>query len=149
MSSEAASHNNKFVIDTFLNLGDIELKRAERYRVFVTMIRFDLSVIDRLFPENANAILDQIVDFAQGKIRGSDMISSTSRSIAILIPETPRQGAEVTSRRLRDLLKERLSEMADKDVADTIPLELASYPDTAGARPMADFLKDLAAMSKN
>lgn len=74
MSSEATGHNNKFVIDTFLNLGDIELKRAERYRVFVTMIRFDLSVIDRLFPEDANAVLDQIVEFAQGKMDRQDQL---------------------------------------------------------------------------
>lgn len=149
MSSEAISYSNAFGIDTFLNLGEIELKRAERYRVFVTMIRFDLSVIDRLFPEKSDSVLNEMVNFAQSKIRGSDMISSTHRSIAILIPETPRQGAEVTSRRLSELFRERLSEIATKEIEEVIPLEMASYPDTAGARPMADFLTELAEISKN
>lgn len=149
MSSESTSHSNSFMMDIFLNLGGIELKRAERYRVFVTMLRFDLSVIDRLFPEKSDAILDEMVTFAQGQIRGSDMISSTHRSIAILIPETPRQGAEITSRRLSELFRERLSKIATKEIDEVIPLEMASYPDTAGAKPMADFLNELAEMSKN
>ena len=149
MSSEATSHSNSFMIDTFLNLGGIELKRAERYRVFVTMIRFDLSVIDRLFPDRSESVLNEMVSFAQSKIRGSDMISSTHRSIAILIPETPRQGAEVTSKRLSEMFRKRLSEIATNEIEEVIPLEMASYPDTAGARPMAEFLDELAEMSKN
>ena len=149
MSSRTNNLSNSFLIDAFLNLGGIELKRAERYRVFVTMIRFDLSVIDKLFPEKSESVLNEMVNFAQSKIRGSDMISSTQRSIAILIPETPRQGAEVTSRRLSEMFRQRLSEMATSEIEDVIPLEMASYPDTAGARPMADFLEELAELSKN
>lgn len=137
------------MIDTFLNLGGIELQRAERYRVFVTVIRFDLSVLDRLFPERSSEMLQEMVHFAQEQIRGSDMISSTKRSIALLIPETPRQGAEVTSRRLSELFRQQLSTLAKTEIEEVIPLEMASYPDSAGARPMASFLEELAVMSKN
>lgn len=141
--------NNAFQMEAFLNLSGIELRRAERYRVFVTLILFDLSMLDELFEDLSPKILDEIVEYARERIRGSDIISSTKRSIALLIPETPRQGAEITSRRLSEQIRQRLSDLANKDIEEVIPLEMASFPDTAGARTLSDFLNELAEMSKN
>ena len=133
MSNTASIGNNAFGFEAFLNQSSIELRRAERYRVFVTLIKFDLSVLDRLFPERSSTVLEGMVDLAQRQIRASDMISSAKRSIALLIPETPRQGAEITCRRLSELFREKLSDLAETVVEDVIPLEMASFPDTAGA----------------
>jgi hypothetical protein len=93
--------------------------------------------------------MNSLVEFARGHIRGCDIIATTDSSIALLFPETPRQGAEVTSRRLRDLILQRLSELSEQPVEEIIPIEIASYPDTAGARTLSGFLDDLAAKGQN
>lgn len=141
--------DNLYNVDTFLNQTSIELKRAERYRVFVTLIVFDLSFLDEMFGDRKPEVLDSIVKLAQSSIRGSDIISHINGSMALLIPETPRQGAEITSRRLSSLIRAKVSEFAGCDVEDIIPLEMASYPDTAGAKTLPEFLTELADRSRN
>ncbi len=140
---------NYFDVDTFLNQGAIELKRAERYRVFVSLILLDLSFVREMFGDQTREVMESIIDLARSHIRGSDMISSLNGSIALIFPETPRQGAEVTSRRLSEMIRQKLSEMLKRDIGEIIPLEIASYPDTAGARTLSEFLDELAAKRQN
>jgi hypothetical protein len=136
--------NNFLSPQSFLNQGCIELKRSERYRVFVTLVLFHLGFVRELFDQRAEEIMRELAVAAQSNIRSSDMITTMNGSIAVLIPETPRQGAEVTSRRLGDLLRRRLGDFLQGEVDQIIPMEIASYPDTAGARKLAEFLDELA-----
>jgi hypothetical protein len=148
-AEEAAMTNNLFKIGSFLNQTSIELQRAERYRVFVTLMLFDLSLLGDLFGERRSEVLDSIVKLTQSSIRASDIISSIDGYIALLIPETPRQGAEVTSRRLSDLIRAKLSEISGREIDEIIPLEMVSFPDTAGAKTLPEFLKELTEKSRN
>ncbi|HQL23257.1 MAG TPA: hypothetical protein PKY95_02450, partial [candidate division Zixibacteria bacterium] len=62
--------------------------------------------------------------------------------LVLLLPETPRQGAEIASRRVSEILRDRLSRDNSAAAEKIIPLEMASYPDAAGARTIRDFLGD-------
>jgi len=104
--------DNVFDIKSFIKLSDIELKRAERYRIFAALILVDLSFVrEKLGPEG-EGILDALIELTRTNIRSSDIMSAFKDHIALLIPETPRQGAEITSRRLSEKLRKRLTEMA-------------------------------------
>jgi len=142
--------DNVFDIKSFIKLSDIELKRAERYRIFAALILVDLSFVrEKLGPEG-EGILDALIELTRTNIRSSDIMSAFKDHIALLIPETPRQGAEITSRRLSEKLRKRLTEMAGQaEFEEYIPLEIASFPDTAGAKPMSDLLAELVEKHRN
>ncbi|RKX25708.1 MAG: hypothetical protein DRP45_05280 [Candidatus Zixiibacteriota bacterium] len=122
----------------------IELNRAERYHVFVSMSVIDFSQLadsagTRIpeFTERINSIVSKV-------IRGCDYATLLDNgSLALLFPETPRQGAEVATRRISELARKELRDVIG-EVTDTVPVEIASYPDTAGAKTMAAFLKEVA-----
>src|SRR5512140_2455944 len=85
----------------FLALADLELKRAERYRIFVSLIVLDLSLVGRHFSSDAESIVAQIADLAEHKIRCTDTATVVdNHRIALLFPETPRQNAMIAARRL-------------------------------------------------
>jgi GGDEF domain-containing protein len=141
--------NNIFEIESLLNQGEIELKRAERYRVFVSLILLDLSFVKEKVGDRSFQIMQSIVETAKEHIRASDIIARTNGSIALLFPETPRQGAEVSSRRLSDIIRRKISEVLNENIDEVIPLEIASYPDTAGARALSEFLEELQRKHRN
>ena len=66
------------------------------------------------------------------------------KRLAVLFPETPRQGAEVATRRLAELVREQMSEVTGKQFNKTVPVEIASYPDTGGTKTLDEFLKEFA-----
>ncbi len=141
--------DNVYNIGSFINQTSIEIKRAERYRVFVALILFDFSFLDNLDGNQKSSILDAMVELTQLSVRGSDIVSRVNGSVALLIPETPRQGAEITGRRLTDLMRAKLTELSGRDVEETIQLEMASYPDTAGAKTLPEILQELTEKSRN
>ena len=53
--------NNFTEVDTFLNQAGIELKRAERYRVFISLIVIDLSFTDEIFGDKAREMKEKII----------------------------------------------------------------------------------------
>ena len=140
---------NCFHINSFLDQGTRELKRAERYRVFVSLLLLDLSFVHDMFGEKSRDIMDALVKTACEQVRGCDIVARVNGSIALLFPETPRQGAEITSRRLSDVIRQKLAELSDHNVDAVIPLEIASYPDTAGVRALAESLEELSQKRQN
>ena len=142
--------NNLASATNFLNQVGIELKRAERYRVFISLIVIDLGFVDDLFKGKSSDIMDKITNLARDNIRGSDIISNiNNRCLAILFPETSRQGAELTLKRLSEIIRKSLTEITETSIDKVIPLEMTSYPDTAGAKSINAFLEDLAEKSRN
>lgn len=135
---------------SFLALADLELKRAERYRIFVSLIVLDLSLIRRLVGDDADQLLSQIADLATRKVRCTDTATIVDdHRLALLFPETPRQNAMIAARRMTDLVCRFLSERLGRNVDATIPIEMASYPDAAGAKSVSMFLGELAQKSRN
>src|SRR5690606_16510608 len=127
--------DNMLTSKVFINQAGLELKRAERYRVFVSLVVLDLPFIRETteLPQELSA--DAITEIIRHSIRASDNFAFLDEhSVAILFPETSRQGAEVTARRISEAIRQRVKVVTGNGVGDVIPLEMASYPDSGGAR---------------
>ena len=146
LMTEELKIDNRLPAEVFLNQAGIELKRAERYRIFVSLIVFDLSTAAGSVREMADKLSQQIRD----NVRASDHFAFIDHDrIAVLFPETPRQGAEVTARRLRNVLTTILEPEQAGDAEQLIPVEMVSFPDSGGARTVHDFLRDLSEQMRN
>jgi len=136
-------NTDKVKDNLFLDRVGTELKRAERYRIFISLIVLDVDFIKSVFPRQSESILNDIMGLVQKHIRAIDNISLLdSFKLGLLFPETTRQGAEIASKRISEIIRNRLSELNDKKLDQVIPLEMASYPDAAGAKSITDFLQE-------
>lgn len=127
----------------FFNQLNIELKRAERYRIFVSMLVYDFSSSSGNSEKKNEIISQDLVNNIAKDLRTIDLISSFgSGKLALLFPETNRQGAEVVSKRVSDIIKNHLAEKQEKDIDSLITPEMASFPDAAGAKSINDFISE-------
>jgi len=129
----------------FINRVDIELKRAQRYQIFVSLLVYDLSFLATQNSEskNENSLQEKILKAISQTVRAIDNVSILAADkIALLLPETNRQGAEIASRRISTVLKECLDSHAAELAVDTVAPEMASYPDAAGMKSIKDYLTD-------
>jgi len=129
---------------------DYELKRAERYRYFVSLVVFNVGPIidlggngqlrhEDLRDDFVNKVRTEICKMA----REVDVISNGGRTkIGLLLPETPRQGAESAARRIASMLNQFCSDFFKKPSDYLVPVEISSFPDAAGARSVASYLED-------
>lgn len=131
----------------FIDRVDVELKRAQRYQIFISLLVYDLSFLQNLEIKNYDQLHKDILELVVQKIRAIDDVTLLDSSkIAFLLPETNRQGAEIASRRISSVLKEYFSEGNSKEIEDIITPEMASYPDAAGTKSIKDFLMDYNSM---
>lgn len=129
---------------------DLELKRAKRYSIFVSMIVFDLSFLDSDEDGADRVIVEKAARRVSANVRAIDNVSVLAEhKIGVLLPETPRQGAEITSRRLSEQIKQILNDLSEKSRDELIPIEMISYPDAAGAKPVSTALEELLESSRN
>ena len=128
---------------SFLTQVDYELKRAERYRIFIAVLILDISGAGIALEENGNEKVTELIGSLRRHVRATDQVSFLNADkLAFLFPETTRQGAEIASHRITDLVKNKLSELENRRFEQVIPLEMASYPDAAGAKGVAEFLRE-------
>lgn len=136
--------------NTFLSHAGVELKRAERYRIFVSLVVVDLAGIQNTLGGPLSETSVELLTVLRGHIRASDIASLVDdTSLALLFPETSRQGAEAAGRRLVEMIRKHLVERTGQVADQVIPMEMASYPDAAGARSLAAFLEELAHTHRN
>jgi GGDEF domain-containing protein len=129
----------------------IELKRAERYRNFLSLLVLNLSEFLRTAGrrkigshEEAQHFMKSAVRRVQGGARETDMISGLdSNHLVMLLPETDNQGAQVAAERFQRLLAEFLGELLESDYDFDIPLEIMSFPDQSGRRNFANKISRL------
>lgn len=137
--------DNMLTSKVFINQAGLELKRAERYRVFVSLVVLDLSFNRETESPPKVLSSDAITEIIRHNVRASDNFAFLDdHSVAILFPETSRQGAEVTARRISEAIRLQVKVATGNGAGDVIPLEMASYPDSGGARTVAEFLSVLA-----
>ena len=135
---------------SFARVLDLELKRAERYRIFISMIVFDLSLVKEVTNGGTESVIDGTVELIRKNIREIDnVIAMSGCRVGLLFPETPRQGAEIVSKRLTELIRTYISGLVKSDLGELIPLEMVSYPDAAGAKSMSSYLEELLASKRN
>ena len=136
--------------DAFVQRVEVELNRAERYRVFVSLTVFDLGPAREVAGDKSHEVLTEVSTQVRELVRACDYVALLhDHCLAILQPETPRQGAEIAAKRLVTMVKDRLVAKLGENANRVIPVEIASFPDTAGARTLNGFLEDLASKSQN
>ncbi len=81
-----------------------ELKRAERYLSFVSLITFECVPINEIGNEKLKEKAGEVVERC---VRETDLVGiSDSNGIAVLLVETPRRGAEKAAERIATQLTE-------------------------------------------
>jgi len=127
-----------------------ELKRAERYRIFLSLLIFNLGpVVDRggsagvAEDGTREKFLSDIRTFLSSTIREIDAVSNSNGiKVGLLLPETSRQGAEATAQRLGREINGFCKEYFPETSEPFIPVEISSYPDAAGARSIQDYIEE-------
>lgn len=127
-----------------------ELKRAERYRIFLSLLVINLGpVVDKggsagiSNNDSREKFLQDVRAFISNTIREIDAVSNSNGiKMGLLLPETSRQGAEATARRLASEINSFCAEYFPERTDHLIPVEISSYPDAAGARSIYDFIDE-------
>jgi hypothetical protein len=126
-----------------------ELKRAERYRTFLSLVIFNLGpIVDLAGPVSRDeARRDRFVREIQKVIRSTireiDFVSNSGRlKVGLLLPETSRQGAEAATRRITDMITEFCGNYLARPDDYLVPVEIASFPDASGTRSIASYMED-------
>jgi GGDEF domain-containing protein len=96
--------------DYFKNRALEEIQRVKRYPSFVSLLFFDLSHINSDSDLENFESLDKfylaLKELIKNSVRETDLISNIySGKIALLLVETPKNGAEVLSERLKKSIK--------------------------------------------
>jgi len=137
-------------VESFGKRVDIELKRAQRYSIFISMTVFDLSFLKDREMNSKDVIVQDTVNLIQKNVREIDNVALIDNyKIGLLFPETQRQGAEIASRRIADVIRDSISHLVQKEHEGLIPLEMLSYPDAAGAKSLSEFLEELVNTNRN
>ncbi|PKK84167.1 MAG: hypothetical protein CVT49_05050 [candidate division Zixibacteria bacterium HGW-Zixibacteria-1] len=142
--------NGRKKCGSFAGLINYELKRAERYRIFLSLVVLNVGPILELGgngllskePEKEK-FLGDLRETLKGTIRDVDLLSGhTGFKIGLLLPETPRQGAEAAARRISELVYGFCSDYFKKPADYLVPVEISSFPDASGARSIASYIED-------
>jgi len=140
------------ILDTtmFINRVDYELKRAERYSIFMSLVVFDISFLKENLEINFEKTSIDLYNLISKKVRVIDIISLLGdNQIALLFPETNRQGAEIVSKRVNQVIKDSVTSIGYNKKDYMIPMEIASYPDTAGTATISQFLQEYSGFNIN
>lgn len=129
----------------------MELKRAERYRNFLSLLVLNLSEFlstagrrKITSDEEATRFMESLINRIQKGARETDVISGARNAhLVMLLPETNQVGAEIAAKRFRKLLSEFLADYLDSDYRFDIPLEITSFPDQSGLKHFTNRLETL------
>ncbi|UCD16633.1 MAG: hypothetical protein JSV44_09240 [Candidatus Zixiibacteriota bacterium] len=135
----------------FISRIKYELKRAERYRIFLSLAIFNFGpVVDMAgngsfeTEEDRARFMNQINEVVKDSVREIDAVSNTNHiKVGLLMPETSRQGAEAVAQRLAGTLTGYCSDYFGKPDGFLIPIEISSFPDASGAKSIASYLEEL------
>lgn len=139
---------NQVTNNIFARRINYELKRAERYRIFVSLVVFNitpmLEYLNRIEASRPKAdFLAAIGEVLKKSVREIDAVSNSGRErIGLLFPETSRQGAEAATRRISDALNIFYANYFGQPADYPVPVEISSFPDAAGARSLASYLDE-------
>lgn len=126
----------------FIEKVGLELQRAERYSIFISLTVLDLSFLNQIPEDQRTESLRTVLDVVNRNVRAIDSVSVMDQhQLGLLMPETSRQGAETVVKRIVSLIKGQLAKESRLEVGDVIPLQMASFPDTAGAKPIRELLQ--------
>lgn len=134
----------------FVSKINYELKRAERYRIFLSLVIFNIGpILDMVVEEekkgrgSRSEFLESLSEVVRRSVREVDAVSNHGRSrIGLLFPETPRQGAEAAARRISSQISAFCKDYFRAPVEYMLPVEISSFPDAAGARSISSYFDE-------
>ncbi len=127
-------------IKSFRDIALLELKRAERYRNFLSILILNFSEFlatagrRRISsPEDAEQFIAEVRERVRRAARETDMVGVVNDSrLVMLLPETDRDNAQTAGERFQDLISEFLGEYLQSEFDFEVPVEVVSFPDTTG-----------------
>ncbi len=124
-------------LGTFKARATEEIKRAKRYPTFISLVLMDVSHINSTTELENFSNLDQFYiglgDLVKKAIRETDLISNNGfGKIAILLIETPKEGAMALSERLRKTVKYFLCNNTKSPVNWRVPTRESYFPGSTG-----------------
>lgn len=131
---------------------EYELKRAERYRIFVSFLVFDIGPVLESIGDYSTTgenlrrnFISAINSVIGNSVREVDIVSNGNRvKIGVLCPETSRQGAEAAAKRIQVVLSNYCLNHFKNSNDYIIPVEISSFPDAAGNRSIASYSEEYA-----
>ncbi len=140
MNEHTGRNNSGMEADKIIEFRDLallELKRAERYRNFLSLMVLNLSEFVAsagrrkiTSQEDAEDFIREVIDRVKREARETDMISNIDDArLVMILPETDRSGAEIAGSRMKELLSEFMSEFLDSSYRFEVPVEISSFPD--------------------
>jgi len=118
-----------------------ELKRAERYCEFLSLVIIDITSLSK-FTEKTNKITKKtqglqrnLEDMVREGVRETDIVSQFENNrLALLLPETPKEGADCAYKRLKEEIKAFASSFFRIPQEWEAPAEIVSFPDKEDGR---------------
>jgi GGDEF domain-containing protein len=138
-------------IAKFRDMALLELKRAERYRKFLSLLVLNLSEFVSTAGrrkistrEEVDRFMESVIGRIRQVARETDLISGiNNRHLVMLLPETDRVGAEAASTRFQQMVAEFLSDFLDSDYEFDISVDITSFPDQSSRKRFRNRLRQL------
>jgi len=132
-----------------------ELKRAERYCEFLSLLVLDLSSLTKFAKRGGlisyrrlETLLEDIEKMVKDRedrvVRETDLVSGVeNQKLLLLLPETPKEGARSLSKRIGEAVKNFASNILKTPRGWQVPMNIFSYPDRKGKEKFLSFIQEL------
>jgi GGDEF domain-containing protein len=129
----------------------LELKRAERYCEFLSLLVVDLSSLAKFSPKvtsrgyrREETLLKEIENMVKSAVRETDLVSGVEgQKLILLLSETPKEGARSLAKRLGERVKVLISSFLRIPPGWQVTMNVLSYPDRKGKERFLGFLQEL------
>ena len=118
-----------------------ELKRAERYCEFLSLLVVDIASLSKFAQrkdgtgQSSEKIQDALENVIRKSVRETDIVSKFENNLlALLLPETPKEGANCLSGRLKEGTRAFASSLIKLPQNWEAPVEMVSFPDKDNGR---------------
>jgi diguanylate cyclase (GGDEF)-like protein len=114
-----------------------ELRRAERYCEFLSLVLIDVSsVLAEQSQQQGAKVLKDLGALVENTVRTTDILAKLGKNrLAVLLTETPKEGAFRLAERLSEkILGTSLSEELSKLKEEPLNIGIASFPEDGGSR---------------
>jgi len=128
-----------------------ELKRAERYCEFLSLLIIDLSSLSKFAKRGAlksyrrmGVFLEELEGLVQKSVRETDLVSGIEdHKLLLLLSETPKEGARSLAKRLGERVKYYISNAVKTPPGWHVPMNIFSYPDRGGKGRFLNFIQEI------
>lgn len=124
---------------TFQERLETEIERAKRFRSKFSLLMMDIDHFKKLNDTYGHSTGDEILKRVGCKIleniRNIDLAARYGgEEFAVILPETPLEGARITAERIRDTISDYRISQGENIISVTVSIGIATYPDNATTR---------------